>query len=122
MQPKRQYDTIFVNIEGRRFVAMFEQTELRSTPMGPSGLTNAKGTAKFAPDVAVLGNPAFLVLVILVILDKTKPFWYFWPAIFELGRRGFALCGYSFRANCAKKMVIFLSFRNGAEQNGGLPP
>ena len=49
---------------------MFEQTELRGIPMGPNGPPNAKETAKFAPKIAVLGNPAFLV--ILVIFGKTS--------------------------------------------------
>ena len=36
---------IFVNTEGRRFAAMFEQAELRGIPMGPNGPPNAKETA-----------------------------------------------------------------------------
>ena len=52
---------------------MFEQAELRGTSMGPNGPPNAIGTAKFAPEIAVLGNPA--LLVILAILGQNKPFW-----------------------------------------------
>ena len=41
---------------------MFEQSELRGTPMGPHGPPNTKATAKFAPAIAILGTLAFLVL------------------------------------------------------------
>ena len=51
---------------------MIEQTELRGTSMGPNSPPNAIGTAKFAPEIVVLGNPA--LLVILAILGQNKPF------------------------------------------------
>ena len=54
---------------------MFEQAELRGTPMGPNGPPNAKATAKFAPEIAILGILAFLV--ILVVLGKTSNFGHF---------------------------------------------
>ena len=47
---------------------MFEQAELRGTPMFPHGPPNAKGTAEIAPEIAILENQA--ILVILVILAK----------------------------------------------------
>ena len=50
---------------------MVEQTELRGTPVSPTGQPNAKGTAKIAPGIAVLGNPAFF-LVVLVVLGITS--------------------------------------------------
>ena len=62
---------------------MFEQAELRGTPMGPTGPPNAKATAKFAPEIAILGTLAFLV--ILVFFGKTSNFGH-WPAISELER------------------------------------
>ena len=57
------------------FAAMFEQAELRGTPMGPNGPPTAKAMAKFAPGIAILGILAFLV--ILVILGKTSNFGHF---------------------------------------------
>ena len=51
---------------------MFEQAELRGTPMCPNGPPNAKVTAKFAPEIAILGILAFLV--IFVIFGKTSNF------------------------------------------------
>ena len=56
---------------------MFEQrTELQGTPMGPKSPPNAKGTANIAPEIAVLGNPAFLV-IFFVIWGKTGHFGHF---------------------------------------------
>ena len=54
---------------------MFEQAELRGTPMGPNGPPNAKATDKIAPEIAILGILAFLV--ILVIFGKTSSFGHF---------------------------------------------
>ena len=54
---------------------MFEQAELRGTPTDPNGPPNTKGTAKTALKIAVLGNPTFLV--ILMILGKTSHFGLF---------------------------------------------
>ena len=59
---------------------MFEQAELRGTPMGPNGPPNAKARPKIAPKLEIIGTLAFLV--ILVIFGKTSIF--FWPAISEL--------------------------------------
>ena len=39
---------------------MFEQAELRGTPMGPNGPPNARATVKIAPEIVMLGILAFL--------------------------------------------------------------
>ena len=45
------------------FAAMFEQAELRGTPMGPNCPPSAKATAKFSPGIAILRIlAAFLVM------------------------------------------------------------
>ena len=49
---------------------MFEQAELRGTPMSPNGPPTAKTTAKIAPKIAILGILEFLVT--LVIFGKTS--------------------------------------------------
>ena len=56
---------------------MFEQAELRGTPMGLNGPSNTKATAKIAPEVVLLGILAFLV--ILVIFGQTSNFWPLFP-------------------------------------------
>ena len=61
---------------------MFDQAELRGTPMGSRGPPSANGTAQIAPKIAILCNRAFWV--ILVILANI-PFWSFWLAISEPG-------------------------------------
>ena len=50
---------------------MFEQAELRGTPMGPNGSPNAKATANAAPGIAVLGILAFLVILV-IFFGKTR--------------------------------------------------
>ena len=42
---------------------MLEQAELRGIPMGPNGPPNAKGPAEIAPEIAILENRAFLVIL-----------------------------------------------------------
>ena len=54
---------------------MLEKAELRGTPMDPNGPSNAKATVNIAPEIAILGSPAFLV--ILVIFGKTSNFGHF---------------------------------------------
>ena len=49
---------------------MFEQAELRGTPMGPNGPPDAKAAATIAPEITIRGDLAFLV--ILVIFGKTS--------------------------------------------------
>jgi len=49
---------------------MFEQAELRGTPMGPNGSPNAKATANAAPGIAVLGILAFLVILVIFLAKQ----------------------------------------------------
>ena len=55
---------------------MFEQAELTGTPMGPNGPPNAKATAKFAPEITILGTLAFLVILV-ILLGKISNFGHF---------------------------------------------
>ena len=59
----------------RRCSAILEPAELRGTPMGPSDPPNAKGAAEIAPEMAILENRAFWV--ILAISPKTSHFGHF---------------------------------------------
>ena len=54
---------------------MFEQAELRGSPMDPNGPPNATETVQIAPEIAILENQA--IWVILIILGKTCHFGHF---------------------------------------------
>ena len=46
---------------------MVEQAELRGTPIiSPHGPPNAKGAASIAPQIAILCNRAFLVILVIL--------------------------------------------------------
>ena len=63
---------------------MFEKAELHGTQMGPNGPPSAKGTAKIAPEIAILETG------LLVMSQKNGHLGHFgqpfWPAISEPGR------------------------------------
>ena len=73
---------------------MFEQAELRGIPMGPNGPPNAKGTALIAPEVAILEDQAFWVILI-ILEEKKHAVRPFWPANSEPGwtSRSKLICG-----------------------------